>query len=100
MSWIERAKVGDKAVCFRGVENIFFRDEKSPVVGGIYTIREIECLGGKIGLRFCEINNRKYNYRQGYVECAFSFEVFRPVCDTTLQVEAIKRAALNIPEHV
>lgn len=100
MSWIERAKVGDKIICIRNVENIFLRDESYPIVGGIYTIREIEHLGGKIGLRLCEIINRKYNYRQGYMECGFSFNSFRPVKDTTHQVEALKRLCNPTPEVV
>lgn len=86
MSWIHRAKPGDKVVCIRddfleGYAHI----ETRPVVGGIYTIREIDpnypkaksaCL---VALRLVEIRNPVLPYIEGEYEAAWNYERFRPV---------------------
>lgn len=95
MSWIERAKVGDKVVCVkRGLWVTAFGPSLhsvDPKFGDVCTIREILPLeGGRIYFVLCGYHPR----------VRFLAHNFKPVRDTTLQVEAIKRAALNIPEHV
>jgi len=101
MSWVERAKVGDKVV-FLGVQEGLWAhrpySEINPIAGSVYTIREMESDDfGRIGLRLVEIVNRINPYVNGTKELAFHSRHFRPVRDTTLQVEAIKRAALDVP---
>lgn len=73
--------VGMKVVCvddggFISTEYI----EIMPVVGSVYTIREIVPYGKRVGLRLDEIRNGKFQYTQGIQEeAAFSAKNFRPV---------------------
>lgn len=100
MSWVERAKVGDRVVCLGCDWTMNIRHGFSvPAKNSIYTIRDIVMIDGSVCLRFCEIINRcgrHYKTREVGEPC-FNWHHFRPVRDTTLQVEAIKRAALDVP---
>lgn len=93
MSWIERAYVGQKVVCVDDDWNEIGEsggDSGTPSVLEICTIYEVLVLTtGAVALELKE-----------YPDYGFEAAAFKPAKDTTLQVEAIKRAALNIPEHV
>lgn len=91
MSWVARAKVGDKVAAIEGVWNPIYGNpaecEPFPVTGRVYTIRALELFAGEIMFVIEELEH----------DVVFSASGFRPVRDTTLQVEAIKRAALDVP---
>ena len=91
MSWVERAKVGDKIVCIK-VGN--YGRWKLLTVGAVYTISRIngpECV---LDTSPCYFGLQEFDFAQaGHFDCV----AFKPAKDTTLQVEAIKRAALDVP---
>ena len=101
MSWIERAYVGQKVVFVRWFEERPLVGEITPTLNSIYTIREIILDDdGGVGIRLVEIINAKREYSDGYEEVCFDANKFRPVKDTTHQVEALKRLCNPTPEVV
>lgn len=75
-------KIGNKIVCVRPVTRrigIDPLDYKGPVVGEIYTVRDILENNGRVGIRLEEIINRPHLYDVGMAECAFIIEAFREV---------------------
>lgn len=99
MSWIERAKVGQKIICVDTVSRIVTGRIGTLTLGAVYSIRWIGIYRGAICVRLNEIV-RPCGLDVGLEDTPYYADRFRPVRDTTLQVEAIIRAALNIPEHV
>lgn len=102
MSWIERAKVGDCVVCVDSESNpgSIWRSGEELTEGAVYTIREIRV--GGLTESVCFLLNelrRKCEYRTDHL---FGYRAtrFRPVHDTTTQVELLKRICLNTPEAV
>ena len=57
-----------------------------PVVGPVYTIREIEVIDGAELLRFEEIRNPVRNYGLAVCEIGFSSTRFRPLVDTKTEI--------------
>ena len=101
MSWIERAKVGDKVTLIRPAEQIGGNgDELLPVYGEVYTVRAVLLWQGIVCLHLSEIKNDVRRYRDGEYEGFFSADRFKPVKSTDIQVEALKRICLNTPETV
>ena len=103
MSWIERAKVGDKVVFtgFKGrglLPRLYI--EADPVVGEIYTIRHIRAHGDEVGLLLQEIVNEPHDYAEGFGEVVYCHTCFKPAKNTTHQVEALKRLCNPTPEAV
>lgn len=93
MSWIQRAKVGDKIVCING--NGWCNDNGKEYVGpnanDVCEISKIHIYqDGDVGFQLEEFD----------VRGAYQADHFQPVRDTTLQVEALKRICLNTPETV
>lgn len=96
MSWVARAKVGDRVVCIDAKMSSGFSwaDAEIPVVGSVYSITKIVINGRGVvcfhlsGLDYGTVNSEAAGYYASR---------FKPVRDTTLQVEAIKRAALDVP---
>lgn len=95
MSWIERAYVGQKIVCVRPNEHVWIGTISGPTT---YAPRLNE---------ICEITEIVSNHDGIYLALAgygsisiFHQRWFKPVKDTTLQVEALKRICLNTPERV
>jgi hypothetical protein len=79
--------VGDLVVCIRAFRKTKNLREKYPVVGQVYTIRDIELPDdAECGLRLEEIINPPYDYRQGLVECWFDSQNFRPVRKTDISI--------------
>lgn len=97
MSWVERAKAGDKVVFVDDSHMDQKRSEKRPTLGGVYTIREIIVSSGGVAFTLNEIVNKPKQYSRGFGEYALWAWRFRPVKNTDAQVEAIKRAALDVP---
>ena len=102
MSWIERAKVGDKVVC---VDDDWTHPNwkfvpNRPVKNNIYTIREIFSYAGIVMLRLNEMSNPSHEWFHGLYETGFDINRFRPAKDTTHQVEALKRLCNPTPEVV
>lgn len=75
-SW---AKPGVKCVSlitFKNLEPF----EVGPVKNGIYTIREVVWEpNGSAGLRLREIKNDSFEYADGFNECTFAIEKFKPL---------------------
>jgi len=72
--------VGQKVVCVWAPKTkCCYGWEKFPVVGKVYTIRNLDDLGDGFGVRVVEIVNRPGNYQQGFVECNFSPNRFRAI---------------------
>jgi hypothetical protein len=55
-------------------------EERSPVFGEVYTIRDMEPWYGEVGLVFEEIRNPEI-YRSGIRECTFNASRFRPIVE-------------------
>ena len=72
-------KVGSLVECIKESVRLPFRHETLPVVGCVYTVREIEVCpyNGELYLRFEEIVNPKYTYLDGLGEYAFAAKNFR-----------------------
>lgn len=87
--------VGQKVICVRHPAKIkAFFGEAYPHVGGVFTIREIfEARGGEC-LRLFEISNPPYPYVEGYMECGFRTNFFRPVVERKTDISIFK-ALLN-----
>ena len=106
MSWERYAKVGDKVQCILDVDLIEDSAESDtlPVKGEIYTIRDIEAADDGIYLRFVEIVNAPGFYFEGYGECSFHTEGFRPVeprkTDISFAHEILRKATKPVEECV
>jgi hypothetical protein len=80
-------KVGQKVVCVKSCAPKFeHRGELLPVVGEIYTVRDIIDCGDGIGLLLKEIVNKPNTYRSSrsngsivFAECLFNAKNFRPI---------------------
>ena len=60
--------------------------EVAPVVGRIYTVRNIVRTPGLEGFLLEEIINPPINHRNGFNECAFNIDNFRPVRTTDISI--------------
>lgn len=93
-SW---AKPGAKVVSlitFRNLEE----DEVGPVESGVYTIRDVVPEpNGTVGLRFEEISNEPFDYADGFNECTFAVEKFRPLITQQDDVELFRHLLLPSP---
>jgi hypothetical protein len=104
MSWIQPAKVGDKVACVLDVELIEDSAESEilPQKGEIYTIRDIEPGEDGIFLRFVEIVNVPGYYLDGFGECSFHEEGFRPVeprkTDISFAHDILRKATKPVTE--
>jgi hypothetical protein len=67
-----------------------------PVKGTVYTIRDVEESGIGLFLRFVEIENPSYEYREGIIEASFQALAFRPVAERKTDISIFK-AMLNRP---
>lgn len=112
MSWIERAKVGDKVILINDLSSLRSTDWGAnldlefPSLGVVYTIREIvpsPYSAGDIGIRLGEILNMPNGLTEngGYcekpdfvAEVAFDHRDFRPV-EPIKKGMQILRAVLN-----
>lgn len=75
-------KEGDKVVCV--ITGTGPHGEMAPVVGEIYTIRELRDFDGEPGVRLVEIVNQPNEYftckgRRLFEECSFHLNCFRPI---------------------
>jgi len=95
IGWPANAYVGQKVVCVDACRSLKNIRETYPVVGKIYTIREVWVgqKSDKVGFCLVEIVNPKMDFPEGFGECNFSWEYFKPLVtkSTTAQVEALKR---------
>jgi hypothetical protein len=107
MSWVERAKVGDKVVCVNDdpsagprIPGVLYNNNSGGLTYGvIYTIRGISICQ----LHCCPLIFLSEIVRDGesFPEIGgFWFERFEPVHNTSRQVEALKRLCLQSPEAV
>jgi hypothetical protein len=73
--------IGQKVVCLKTWKLKI--DPHEPIEGIVYTIRDIQLIGPKIGLRFIELRNppRRYAEGPGLLESLFNSEWFRPVAE-------------------
>ncbi len=72
--------VGQKVVCVKvGAWADALLDEIMPINGGIYTIRDMEADSGEVWLRFDEIRNPECPFDDGWYECRFWADNFRPL---------------------
>lgn len=97
MSW---AKVGMKVVCIKlGAWTYLQPDESAPSYGDVLTIRTVEFLPEGVHLSFEEVRNREYEYLDGFGECVFEAEQFRPLVTKTQSedVAMFKRIADQVP---
>jgi hypothetical protein len=99
MSWWQTAKVGDKVVCV--IETSWWKtpdDEILPQENVEYTIRTIEVSGADVFLRLVEIVNAPQMYMQGFSECRFIADAFRPI--TPRQTDISMFTAMLNPQRV
>jgi hypothetical protein len=81
--------VGQKVVCVnasRPARRVYLPDDKLPLTGGIYTVREISDSEGTTCLLLNEIINKPRQFREGFCEGAFTASRFRPVKTTDIEV--------------
>jgi hypothetical protein len=98
-------RVGQKVVCIAPVVG-GYGDESNPVIGSVYTIRDIECPrpGGihHTGLRFDEILNEPRAYR-GYdelSEVSFSALKFRPIVERKADISVFTKMLADKRENI
>jgi hypothetical protein len=72
-------KVGSLVECIQGFADHELNGEIAPILGNIYTVREIVEIGGNTGLKFEEIVNSPKLYKEGKFECAFVIDRFREI---------------------
>lgn len=77
--------VGMKVVCVHTFNTLRLPGETYPVVGNVYTIRDIQPHAEQIGLRLEEIINPLY-YNDDTQDCIFSSIRFRPVTKTSIDI--------------
>ena len=78
----------------------FNAGEKTPVLGGIYTIREMMSEDGDLCIRLYEIINPEMYYGGDVTECWFLSHHFRPVKKTDISdLEAILKK-IPTPEEI
>jgi hypothetical protein len=86
--------VGQKVVCIRSGTPP--NGETPPLVGAVYTVRDIVDRGHKIGIRLVEIKNRPRNYGVcGYMECTFSPKCFRPIVSRKTDISIFTEMLTN-----
>ncbi len=91
-------KVGDRVVCIGyGHWAHYGRAQQVPVRGGVYTIRWAGECAGQPSLRFHELVNAPYRWRDGFMECAFRIQNrdgtinFRPVVKRSTDISIFQR---------
>jgi hypothetical protein len=72
-------KVGSLVECIKSFTAKETNGENVPILGNIYTVRDITKIGGNVGLRLEEIINYPQLYKEGVFECAFFIERFREI---------------------
>tara|TARA_R110002074_G_C12558458_1_gene667646 strand:- start:35884 stop:36171 length:288 start_codon:yes stop_codon:yes gene_type:complete len=94
MSWIERAKVGDKVTPRKGVWRNLSEDclafDGVPKAGTVYAISGMQPYEYGIVFSLADFPDDYW----------FFATAFKPVKNTVTQVEALKRICLNTPETV
>lgn len=96
MNW----KIGQKTVCIKnlkprpGEEDIIV-----PMIGEIYTIRDVTTDGRLTGLLLVEVTNRIRRYQDGLFEPAFDSDAFRPIVDIGDEVEEYIKSKITEPEY-
>lgn len=78
--------VGQKVVC---VEDRYFsscKGEMIPKKGEVLTVRSVSLERGILALRFVEIVNAPVEYADGYIECKFFSERFRPLLEKGMKI--------------
>ena len=96
--------VGCRVVCVEKIAAPRLPGEIFPEVGATYTVRSIEEASslsprpGELCTRLEEILNTPQHFIDGFMECQFFIERFRPVStiDTTKTVEAMKQAIATL----
>lgn len=72
-------RIGQKVVCVNTGKGAY--GEITPVLGEVYTIREVKMHRKGPGYRLVEIVNAPADYAQGVMECSFAHSCFRPVVE-------------------
>lgn len=101
--WIKTAKVGDKVVCVSEFSKSEQHEpwETFPVLGGVYTIRDIFPRQSGIYLVFEEIVNPKAHYGDsGFTEAKFSARRFRPVTPRKTDISVFERMLKTVGEPI
>lgn len=94
--WIKSAKVGDKVVCVEvGWSDAV--DEIVPEFGRVYTIRDIEVDWDGVFFKLSEIKNEPTWYSDGFFECVFEAENFRPVQPRQTDISIFTRLLNTTP---
>jgi hypothetical protein len=91
-------RVGQKVICVgHGRWSCYGRAPYVPVTGGIYTIRWTGVCSGHPCLRFHELINPPYRWRDGFLECAFRIQNrdgainFRPLVTRKTDISIFQR---------
>jgi hypothetical protein len=97
MSWWERAKVGDKIVCMDDGLRFEAWCAEPLYAGRVYTVRQIFIAPlGEVAVLVEEIITSAVYIADSQQEVGFIADRFKPVRDTSLQVEKLKRLCLPI----
>ncbi|MHA6684469.1 hypothetical protein [Mesorhizobium sp. A556] len=76
-------KAGDKVVCVKRIVADVWAGEILPLVGAVYTIREIavSVTDGQesVGIRLKEVVNAPRQYSNAFAEALWPIQAFRPV---------------------
>lgn len=80
---------GDKVECVRQPVG-GYGCETVPVVGSVYTVREMTVADDGVGLRLVEIVNEQLLYRDGMAECSFNIHYFRPLRNRSADIEIFR----------
>lgn len=77
--------VGSKVVCVKE-QWVPFHQEVTPIVGRVYTVRDVVDTFGGLCFRFTEIRNPAHQYTDDFTECCFLSTCFRPVKKTKTDI--------------
>ena len=91
---------GTRVECIKDDWVGFARGEIFPVLGCVYTVREVVTYDGFVGIRLVEIVNKPRRYIEAFGEMAFSVERFRPIGGTETGMKIIYEALENPKELI
>lgn len=93
--------VGEKVVCVR-LGGRGYGCEVKPVVGGVYTVRELISLNGEAQIRLVEIVNDVLHYKEGRIEAAWAAYRFRPLVErkTEAGMAVLRSILTNAPSRI
>ena len=78
--------IDQMVVCISTPTSRVFHEDILPIIGCVYSIRDIEARGTVVAFHLHEIVNKPHGNADGYGEIYFLSERFRPTKQTSIEV--------------